>query len=85
MNSYDFSPQSLSKKLPLVFRQGIACRSGLNGLQDGLNIRKHRLALEVLLSGNHPVRTATFGAHEFQKSQKAVDCFANSRVDYENI
>jgi hypothetical protein len=56
-----------------------------NGLQDGLNIRKHRLALEVLLSGNHRVRTAKIGAHEFQKSQKAVDCFANSRVDYENI
>ena len=36
------------------FHRNLPSYSGLNGLQDGLNIRKHWLAPEVLLGGNHP-------------------------------
>jgi hypothetical protein len=63
---------------------------GLNDFQDGVNIRKQRLEPEVLLTGDtiHPARTVMPRAYKMshlQKAhlQKAVDCIASGRVDYE--
>ena len=43
-----------NQDLCCTFHRNLPSYSGLNGLQDGLNIRKHWLAPEVLLGGNHP-------------------------------
>jgi hypothetical protein len=50
-----------------------------------VNIRKQRLEPEVLLTGDtiHPARTAMPRAYKMSHLQKAVDCIASRRVDYE--